>query len=128
VRNPWDNYDSLRRQSILFQALFQAGREAWKLGAAAKVFPCLSSLAATPFGVRRGRMPSLKVFFRGDPFMVNVYHGLCQPPGATCAATLGAKFVAFLASEKAQQILRNFGKHKYGQALYGDANYARQYE
>lgn len=59
--------------------------------------------------------------FQGDPFLVNVYHALCQPEGATAGAAVAAKFVEFLASEEAQKIIRQFGKDRYGQGLYEDA-------
>ncbi|NOZ21383.1 MAG: solute-binding protein [Planctomycetes bacterium] len=78
--------------------------------------------------VGKDKMPNLKLLFRGDRFIVNVYHALCQPPGAAPGVSIAARFVEFLASEKAQHILRNFGKDKYGEALYNDAKYARQYE
>jgi len=76
----------------------------------------------------RKHLRNLKVLFRGDPLMVNVYHALCQPPKATPGAALAMRFVTFFASETAQQILRDFGRDKYGQALYNDARYAKQYE
>lgn len=78
--------------------------------------------------VARKHMPNLKLLFRGDPFMVNVYHALCQPAGATPGACMAERFAAFLASEKAQQLIRDFGKDAYGEALYSDANYAKQHE
>ena len=28
-------------------------------------------------------LDNLKVLFRGDPMLINTYHGLCQPKGAT---------------------------------------------
>jgi tungstate transport system substrate-binding protein len=76
----------------------------------------------------KGRTPNLKLLFKGDPFIVNVYHAYCQPDGATPGAALAAKFVDFLASEKAQQIMRDYGKDFCGEGLYNDANYARQFE
>lgn len=78
--------------------------------------------------VMRGRTPNLRLLLQGDPFLVNVYHALCRPEGATPAAALAAKFVDFLASEKAQEMIRGFGKSQYGEPLYRDAQYARQFE
>jgi ABC-type tungstate transport system permease subunit len=43
-------------------------------------------------------------------------------------AALAARFVDFLASEKGQKIVRDYGKDPYGEALYRDARYARQFE
>ena len=76
----------------------------------------------------RGRALNLKVLFKGDPFIVNVYHAYCQPGGATPRAALAAKFVDFLASEEGQKLIREFGKDQYQERLYNDAKYARQFE
>lgn len=74
------------------------------------------------------KVPGLKILFRGDKFLVNTYHALCQPEGATPAAAAAAKFIEFVASKKGQGIIRDFGKDKYGQGLYQDAEYAKQYD
>lgn len=66
-------------------------------------------------------LPNLKVLFKGDKLLVNVYHALCQSDCSPYAA----KFIDFLASEKGQEIIRNFGKDKYEEAFYNDANYAK---
>ena len=78
--------------------------------------------------VGREKTPNLTVLFKGDPFLVNVYHALCQPQGATSGSALGAEFVHFLASEKAQRMFADFGKDRYREALYNDAAYAKQFE
>jgi tungstate transport system substrate-binding protein len=31
----------------------------------------------------KGNMPNLKVLFKGDKFLINTYHALSQPEGAT---------------------------------------------
>ncbi|MEW6356351.1 MAG: substrate-binding domain-containing protein [Planctomycetota bacterium] len=72
--------------------------------------------------------PNLTVLFKGDPILINVYHALCQPEGATPGAALAAKFVDFLVSEEAQRAFADFGKDRYGEALYNDAAYARQFK
>ena len=69
-------------------------------------------------------VPNLKILFKGDKFLVNTYHALCQPAGAQWAAA----FIDFVASEEGQKIIRNYGKEQYGQGLYDDAAYARQYD
>mgnify|MGYP000082530589 CR=1 FL=1 len=73
-------------------------------------------------------LKNLKVLFRGDKFIVNTYHALCQPAGATAGADLGAKFIDFVASEEGQTIIRSYGKAEYGEGLYNDAVYASQFE
>lgn len=59
---------------------------------------------------------------------MNTYHALCQPLGATPGAAMAAKFVAFAASPQGQQIIRDYGKKRFGEGLYNDAAYAQQYE
>jgi len=73
-------------------------------------------------------LPNLKILFRGDKFLINTYHALSQPTGVTPGASTAAKFIDFVASEKGQKIIRDYGKELYGEGLYNDAAYARQYE
>jgi tungstate transport system substrate-binding protein len=73
-------------------------------------------------------LPNLKILFRGDKFLINTYHTLVQPKGATPGASTAAKFVEFVTSERGQTILRDFGKDQYGEGLYNDAAYAKQYD
>ena len=76
----------------------------------------------------KNHMPQLKVLFRGDKGLVNVYHAMCLPEGASPGAASAARFIQFVASEQGQKILREFGKDKFGEGLYNDADYARKYE
>jgi tungstate transport system substrate-binding protein len=73
-------------------------------------------------------LPNLKILFRGDKFLINTYHALSQPTDATPGASTAAKFIDFVASEKGQKIIRDYGKQLYGEGLYNDAVYARQYD
>jgi tungstate transport system substrate-binding protein len=73
-------------------------------------------------------LSNLKILFKGDKFLVNTYHALCQPPGSTPGSVLAARFIEFVASEKGQKIIRDFGKDQYGEGLYNDAVYARKYD
>ena len=70
----------------------------------------------------------LKILFRGDPFLINTYHTLCQPEGATAGQPLAARFIDFVVSERGQKLLRDYGVDRYGEGLYNDAAYARQYD
>ena len=72
--------------------------------------------------------PNLKILFRSDKFLINTYHALSQPAGTTPGASTAALFIDFVASEKGQKIMRDYGKELYGEGLYNDAAYARQYE
>ena len=60
--------------------------------------------------------------------LVNTYHALCQPAGATPGAATAAKFIDFVASEKGQRVIREYGKDKHGEGLYNDATYAKKYD
>jgi tungstate transport system substrate-binding protein len=73
-------------------------------------------------------LPHLKVLYQGDKMLVNTYHALAQPPGATPGAAMAAKFIDFAASPAGQKIIADYGKDKYGEGLYNDAAYARQYD
>jgi tungstate transport system substrate-binding protein len=73
----------------------------------------------------RADLPHLKVLFRGDPTLVNLYHVLGQPEGATPGQPYGWKFLDFLRSKEGQAIIHTFGKARWGQPLYQDADYAR---
>jgi tungstate transport system substrate-binding protein len=76
----------------------------------------------------KNEMNSLKILFRGDPFLINTYHTLCQPEGATAGQAYAAKFIDFVVSEEGQSLIRNYGAKQYGQGLYNDVAYAKQYD
>lgn len=76
----------------------------------------------------RADLQNLKVLFRGDKFIVNTYHALCQPVGTTPGADIAAQFIDFVASGQGPQIIRAYGKQQYGEGLYNDAVYASQFE
>lgn len=71
---------------------------------------------------------NLKVLFRGDPVLINTYHGLCLPDGNGKAQETAKKFIDFLASDQGQKIIGDYGKALYGEAMYNDAEYAKQYD
>lgn len=76
----------------------------------------------------RNKVTNLTILFRGDKLLINTYHALCQPEGATPGASIAAEFTDFVASKEGQNIIGNYGKKEYGEGLYNDAAYARQYE
>ena len=77
--------------------------------------------------VAAGRdLPLLKILFRGDPFIVNTYHALRRSDGRP-EGELGGRFIDFLASPDGQRILREFGRDRFGEGLYNDAEYARKF-
>lgn len=70
---------------------------------------------------------NLKVLFRGDRYLINTYSALKPSGEDTVHKKLAQKFIDFLASKKAQHIFKTFGEKKYNQALYNDAEYAKQH-
>jgi tungstate transport system substrate-binding protein len=76
----------------------------------------------------RADLPNLKVLFRGDAALVNVYHALRCPEETAQSNPYAAKFIGFLRSEEAQEIVRDFGKERYGESLYRDAKYAKAFD
>jgi len=76
----------------------------------------------------KSKLKKLKVLYRGDPMLINTYHALCRPEGDGAAQPYASKFVDFLVSEQGQGIIKTYGSDQYGEALYNDAEYAKQYE
>ncbi len=71
---------------------------------------------------------NLKVLFRGDPVLINTYHGLCLPEGNGGSQVVASQFIDFLCSKHGQKIIGEYGKSLYGEAMYNDAEYAKQYD
>jgi tungstate transport system substrate-binding protein len=71
---------------------------------------------------------NLKILFRGDPILINTYHTLCQPEGATPGQPLAAELIDFVVSDEGQKLIADFGAAEYGEGLYNDAAYARQFD
>jgi tungstate transport system substrate-binding protein len=84
---------------------------------------------SSTYYVKKSEIKSLKILFRGDPILVNVYHALVASPAKCPRETynLAVKFVQFLESDQGQSIYRDFGVKQYGAALYNDAEYAKQW-
>jgi len=78
--------------------------------------------------MEQGVAPSLKILFRGDRFLVNTYHAIVAPAGATAGRDTAEKFIAFVAVAAGQKIIREYGATQYPEALYNDADYAKQYD
>jgi tungstate transport system substrate-binding protein len=75
---------------------------------------------SSTFIAERRNMPKLKLLFKGGEMLLNPYHTLylTQPsPGAATARQFGA----FLATERVQAMMRDFGRTQYGEAMYNDA-------
>lgn len=75
----------------------------------------------------KGELGNLEVIYRGDPMLINTYHALCRPEGDGASQPYAAKFIDFLVSENGQSIIGSYGKELYGEPMYNDAEYAKQY-
>ena len=73
-------------------------------------------------------LPNLQILFRGDLFLINTYHALCQPEGAAPGQKYASMFVDFVNSDKGQRIIATYGADLYGEGLYNDAAYAKKYD
>lgn len=73
-------------------------------------------------------VPDLKILFKGDKFLVNTYHALSRPEATGPGAAWAGKFIDFVSSDEGQKIIRDYGKDRYGEGLYNDAAYAKQYD
>ncbi len=78
--------------------------------------------------MEKGIAPDLVILYRGDKFLVNTYHALTAPPGATPGQPTAQNFVAFVASPDGQKIIADYGRERFGEGLYNDEAYARQYD
>lgn len=72
--------------------------------------------------------PDLTILYRGDKFLVNTYHALVAPAGATVGRDTAEQFIAYVASPEGQKIIAEYGRDQFGEGLYNDAAYAKQYD
>jgi len=76
----------------------------------------------------RKEIKNLKILFKGDVFLVNTYHTLCQPVGASLGQKYASQFIDFVNSKEGQKIIRTYGQDLYGEGIYNDAAYAKKYD
>jgi len=76
----------------------------------------------------RKEMKNLVILSKGDPFLVNTYHTLVQPVGATPGQATAMAFVQFVGSKAGQKIIATYGAKEYGEGIYNDAAYAKKYD
>lgn len=72
-------------------------------------------------------VPDLAILFRGDPMLINTYHALAVPEGAP-NHDVAMAFIEFVGSAKGQKLIADYGKDLYGEGMYNDAEYAKQYD
>jgi tungstate transport system substrate-binding protein len=82
---------------------------------------------SSTFYAKRSKIKNLKILFKGDPVLVNVYHGLVISPERHPQANyeLAAKFLEFMSSPEGQTIYRDYGKARFHMPLYKDAGHAK---
>jgi tungstate transport system substrate-binding protein len=78
--------------------------------------------------VAKNELSNLSILFRGDVVLINTYNALKQAGLDTQEKKLSKAFIDFLGSQAGQEVIRTFGKASYGEALYNDAAYAKQYD
>jgi tungstate transport system substrate-binding protein len=85
---------------------------------------------SSTYYVKQSKIKNLKILFKSDPILVNVYHALVASPEKYPKANydLASKFVKFMSSTEGQKIFGEYGKAKYGTAIYNDAEYAKKCE
>jgi tungstate transport system substrate-binding protein len=72
-------------------------------------------------------VPDLAILFRGDPMLINTYHALAVPEGAP-NHDVAMTFIEFVGSAEGQKLIADYGKDLYGEGMYNDAEYAKQYD
>lgn len=85
---------------------------------------------SSTYFAKKSKLKNLKILFKGDAIMMNVYHALIASPGQYPEANhkLAGQFVQFVSSSSGQKIFKNYGKKKFGHALYNDADYAKKWD
>lgn len=84
---------------------------------------------SSTFFAKKSKIKNLKILFKGDPILVNVYHALAASPDKYPQAnyTFAAKFIKFAGSTGGQRIFREYRKTQFGSPLYNDAEYAKKW-
>lgn len=82
---------------------------------------------SSTYAVAKNKLKNSEVLFSGDAYLINTYSALKQPDDDSVENKKAKEFIEFVASNKGQNIIRNYGKENYGEALYNDATYAQKY-
>jgi tungstate transport system substrate-binding protein len=73
-------------------------------------------------------LDNISVLYRGDPFLINTYHALSMAKGSGKNYDLAFKFIKLLASEKGQSLITEYGKKRFGEAMYNNAAASKKYD
>jgi tungstate transport system substrate-binding protein len=71
---------------------------------------------------------NISVLFRGDPFLINTYHALSMAKGSGKNYDLARMFIKLLSSEKGQSLIAEYGKKRFGEAMYNNAEASKKYD
>lgn len=75
---------------------------------------------SSTFIAEKKNVPQMKLLFRGGELLANPYHTLYLSE-ATPGTPIARRFGEFLASERAQDLMRDFGRAQHGEPMYYDA-------
>jgi tungstate transport system substrate-binding protein len=75
---------------------------------------------SSTFVAERRNVPNLTVLVQGGTILLNPYHTLL-PTEPTPGTPTARRFAEFLFTDRAQAMLRDYGKDRYGEAMYKDA-------
>ncbi|MBB1489628.1 substrate-binding domain-containing protein [Oceanospirillum sediminis] len=75
----------------------------------------------------QSELSNLKILFKGDPLLINTYHALRSVDLSRKETRLSEAFIDFVASDKGQQIITEFGQSQFGSAMYNNAQYAQKF-
>ena len=77
--------------------------------------------------VAKSELKNNDILFRGDQYLINTYSALRQNGDDTVEKQKAKAFIEFVASEKGQELISNYGQAEYGGSLYDNAAYAQKY-
>jgi tungstate transport system substrate-binding protein len=85
---------------------------------------------SSTYFAKKSKLKNLEILFGGDPVLINVYHAMGAPEknADKKIKDLVIRFIEFIKSENGQKIISEFGKDRYGFALYMNAEQAAKAE
>lgn len=78
---------------------------------------------SSTYKLAKKELKNLKLLFSKDKVLINTYVAMTKPD----PSKLALEFVNFISSKEGQKIIADYGKDKYKESLYEDANYAKKY-
>lgn len=78
---------------------------------------------SSTYKLAKKELKNLEPLFSKDKVLINTYVAMTKPN----PSKLALEFVKFISSKEGQKIIADYGKDKYKESLYEDANYAKKY-